>query len=111
MLTENERKHPMRRACRRAVLRSIGWHTPRFTFASHLVVRGAPLKAVQELLGHADIQITMRYLHLFPHVKRDAVALLDGTILKTAQQQRAILCRYWWRRRESKPATHLTKRQ
>jgi integrase len=46
MLTENECKHPMRRACKRAGLRLIGWHALRHTFASHLMMRGAPLKAV-----------------------------------------------------------------
>jgi len=36
-----------------------------------------PLKAIQELLGHATIEMTMRYAHLSPHVPRDAVKLLD----------------------------------
>ena len=40
-------------------------------------MRGVSLKAVQELLGHSDIRMTMRYSHLAPEVKRDAVALLD----------------------------------
>ena len=40
-------------------------------------MRGAPLKAVQELLGHATIEMTMRYAHLSPDTRRDAVALLD----------------------------------
>jgi site-specific recombinase XerD len=40
-------------------------------------MRGAPLKAIQELLGHATIQMTMRYAHLAPEVARDAVRLLD----------------------------------
>ncbi|KFE66381.1 phage integrase [Hyalangium minutum] len=35
------------------------------------------LKAVQELLGHATIDMTMRYAHLSPDVKRDAVHVLD----------------------------------
>ena len=40
-------------------------------------MRGVSLKAVQELLGHATIEMTMRYAHLSPDVKRDAVQLLD----------------------------------
>jgi len=40
-------------------------------------MRGVPLKAIQELLGHATIEMTMRYAHLSPHVPRDAVKLLD----------------------------------
>lgn len=38
---------------------------------------GTTLKAVQELMGHATIEMTMRYAHLSPHVPRDAVRLLD----------------------------------
>ena len=40
-------------------------------------MRGAPLKAVQDLLGHATIQMTLRYAHLALEVARDAVRLLD----------------------------------
>jgi integrase len=40
-------------------------------------MRGVALKAVQELLGHATIDMTMRYAHLSPEVKREAVRLLD----------------------------------
>jgi integrase len=40
-------------------------------------MRGAPIKAVQELLGHASIEMTMRYAHLSPDARRDAVGLLD----------------------------------
>jgi hypothetical protein len=42
------------------------------------VMRGAAMKVVQELLGHATIEMTMRYSHLTPDVSRDAVQLLDG---------------------------------
>jgi site-specific recombinase XerD len=57
-------------------LRRIGWHALRHTFASHLVMRGVPLKAVQELMGHATIEMTMRYAHLSPDVRRSAVQML-----------------------------------
>ena len=40
-------------------------------------MRGVPLKSVQELMGHASIEMTMRYAHLSPHVNRSAVDLLD----------------------------------
>jgi site-specific recombinase XerD len=62
--------------CKRAGLRRIGWHALRHTFASHLVMRGVPLKAVQELMGHATIEMTMRYAHLSPDVRRSAVQML-----------------------------------
>jgi site-specific recombinase XerD len=69
---------PLWRACKRAGLRRIGWHVLRHTFASHLVMRGVPFKAVQELLGHATIEMTMRYAHLSPSARRDAVQALDA---------------------------------
>ncbi|MDQ3299393.1 MAG: tyrosine-type recombinase/integrase [Myxococcota bacterium] len=82
----------MERICRLAGLRQFGWHVLRHTFASHLAMRGAPLKAVQDLMGHATIQMTMRYAHLAPEVARDAVRLLDmnetrgKTVAKTEEK-------------------------
>ena len=78
MLGKNEVKHPLWRACRKAGLRQVGWHVLRHTYASHLAMRGAPLKAIQELLGHATIEMTMRYAHLSPGARRDSARLLDA---------------------------------
>ena len=43
-------------------------------------MRSAPPKAVQELMGHSTLEMTMRYAHLSPDVKRDTVQLLDGPV-------------------------------
>lgn len=67
----------LRNACSKAGLRKITCHNLRHTFASHLVMKGAPLKAVQELMGHADIKTTMRYAHLTPSTLNAAIELLE----------------------------------
>lgn len=76
---ESKSKHPgpLPKLCRKAGLRPVGWHALRHTYASHLVMRGASLKAVQELLGHQSIEQTMRYAHLGDNARRSVVALLD----------------------------------
>ncbi len=77
MLTKGRCKWPLRRARERAGIEALGWHDLRHSFASHLVMRGVPLKAVQELLGHSTIEMTLRYAHLTLSTLVDAVAALD----------------------------------
>ena len=40
-------------------------------------MKGVDLRTVQELLGHKDIRMTMRYAHLAPDHMRSAVEILD----------------------------------
>lgn len=72
-----------------ARLKDYTWHCNRHTFASRLVQAGVNLKAVQTLMGHKTIAMTMRYAHLAPdHLKAavDAISS-DQVVTKLATDQ------------------------
>lgn len=72
-LTEGRVQGFVRRAAQRAGLENNGPHMLRHTFCSHLAMRGAPARAIQELAGHANLTTTQRYMHL-------TLATVDSTI-------------------------------
>ena len=85
----------MRRPARRGQVANSGVHVLRHTFCSHLAMRGAPARAIQELAGHADLSTTQRYMHLSPAAIEGAIRLLDqptpdhgrGDIVETANRR------------------------
>jgi site-specific recombinase XerD len=76
-LTQKIVRNLARRSAVRAGLAKQGVHILRYTFCSHLAMRGAPVRAIQELAGHSNLSTTQRYMHLSPAAVEGAVRLLE----------------------------------
>jgi len=72
-LTQSSATKALYRALRAAGLRRIGWHSLRHSFATQLTNQGAPLHAVQGYMGHATMQMTLRYSHFAPAAFRSSI--------------------------------------
>jgi len=73
-------------ACRWAEIKGVRLHDLRHTAASKMIEAGADLVTVSKILGHASIQMTMRYAHPTPENMRLAVEKL-GEILGSTRQK------------------------
>jgi integrase/recombinase XerD len=67
----------IRHVYRAAQVAGATFHTLRTTYATRLLELGATIREVQDLLGHASVQTTMRYAAVTDLRKRDAVSRLD----------------------------------
>ena len=67
----------MKRVCMRAGIEYYGLHSLRHTFASRCFQKGIPVEIVSKILGHSSPTITTKvYIHIMPHMKRDALLSL-----------------------------------
>jgi integrase len=82
-LTRQQVQYRVKRAAKRAKLRE-GVHLLRHSFCSHLAMRGAPARAIQELAGHSELGVTQRYMHLSPAALDAAIRLLDCRSVATS---------------------------
>ncbi|HHT9126695.1 MAG TPA: tyrosine-type recombinase/integrase [Candidatus Brocadiia bacterium] len=65
-------------ALKRAGIEDFRLHDLRHTFGSHLVMQGVDLRTVQQVMGHKEIKMTMRYSHLSPEYVQEAMERLDN---------------------------------
>jgi integrase len=68
------------------LVKDVTWHIFRHTYISRLVMAGVDLRIVQELAGHKDIKMTVRYAHLAPAHK---LAAVDRLAEYRKEQERA----------------------
>ncbi len=77
MLSYEKFRWNLPRLLRAAEVAPGTWHDMRHTFCSHLAMKGAPAKVIQELAGHTELSTTLKYMHLTDGAREDAIALLD----------------------------------
>jgi integrase len=84
-------RHWFEGAVAEAKVENFTWHCLRHTFASRLVMAGVDLRTVADLLGHLNIQMTMRYAHPAPAHKAAAVKKLSAFNAMKRKRQEAVI--------------------
>lgn len=72
-------------AIKRARLRPLRFHDLRHTFGTRMIAK-ADIRRVQEWMGHADVQTTMKYLHYVPR-EEDAALVAAAFAIETPSEQ------------------------
>jgi integrase len=64
-------------ACKNAGIEDFTFHDLRHTFATHFLLRGGDIRVLQEILGHANISMTMKYAHVANELKQKQMEKFD----------------------------------
>ena len=64
------------------IIQDVTFHSLRHSYATHLHERGTDIKLIQELLGHNDIQTTLRYTHVSTRKLETIISPFDQLNLK-----------------------------
>lgn len=66
-----------KQALKRAKVSNVRFHDLRHTFASHFMMNGGNIYDLQKILGHTEMEMTMRYAHLSPTHLREAIRIVE----------------------------------
>jgi integrase len=89
-LGDQQEDNALEHACGRAGIASVKWHALRHTFGTQLASRGVAAKVIQELLGHASLRTTERYMNFAPGARQSAVDLLGGATAQHTDSTKAV---------------------
>jgi site-specific recombinase XerD len=64
------------------ILKDVGVHSLRHSFATHLLEKGTDIRFIKDLLGHFNIKTTERYLHVSKHALVNIGSPLDDLFRK-----------------------------
>jgi integrase len=81
-VTADQLSIAFRRAAAKAKIEDFRFHDLRHTAASWLAMSGADIRAIADILGHADIRMTRKYAHLSPKHVQEAAEKLDAVFMK-----------------------------
>ena len=71
-------RRALQSAAREAGIKKVTPNMLRHTFCTHLLLAGADIKSVMDLMGHTDMATTQRYIHSIEKHLKDTVKLLEG---------------------------------